>query len=261
MDHFAPLDNFRVHYQSHGSGKTTLIFLHGWGCDGNLWRLQAEALAPHARLLLVDLPGHGSSDKPEIPYTLDLLVRATAAVLDHAGVEKAVPVGHSMGGLVAYEFVRRHPTRCPALIWVDGTFAIPAQIDEQIAAMQKRAAGIRAPDGRKFITEFVLGLFTNATPAAVREEVTATILRTPAHVLASCMEGIAERSLFAPERLDLPVLALFCRFWKPEPWLDLFRSYLPQIEIHLLDEPGHYPMLEVPDVVNQALLDWAKIAK
>jgi pimeloyl-ACP methyl ester carboxylesterase len=258
MDLYAPLDNFRIHYRSAGSGPTTLIFVHGWGCDLNLWRLQAEALAPHARLLLMDQPGHGSSDAPDIPYTIDMLVRAVGAVLDHAGVEQAVPVGHSLGGMVAYEFARRHPARCPALIWVDGTFAIPAQIDEQIAANQQRAAGCRAPDGRQFIAEFVEGLFTPATPAAVRQEITATIQGTPVHVLAACMEGIASRSLYAPSRLDIPVLAIFCRFWKPEPWLSLFRDYLPQIEMQLLDECGHYPMLEEPEVVNQALLSFLR---
>jgi pimeloyl-ACP methyl ester carboxylesterase len=58
-------------------------------------------------VLPVDLPGHGLSDKPEIRYTLALFARAVTAVLDDAGVQKAAVVGHSMGGMVAYEFAGR----------------------------------------------------------------------------------------------------------------------------------------------------------
>ncbi len=250
---YVQLDGHRVRYRSAGAGNRALVFLHGLGCNLDLWRLQAPVLQEHARLLFIDLPGHGASDKPVIPYTVDLHLAAVSAVLDHAGVDRVIPVGHSMGGGIAYQFVRRNPRRCPALIWVDGTFAIPAQIDEQIADNQRRAADFRGLDGPVFIREFVESMFTPATPAAVRAEITAAFLATPAHVLASCLEGLVERSLFNLERLDIPVLALFCRFWKPEPWLDLIRSYLPQIEIDLLDDVGHYPMLETPAVVNQAL--------
>lgn len=253
---YAQLDGHRVHYQSVGQGSRGLVFLHGLGCNLDLWRLQAPALEECGRLLFIDLPGHGQSDKPEIRYSMDLLVRSVDAVLEHAGVDRVIPVGHSMGGGIAYEFVRRNRSRCPALIWVDGTFAIPEQIDEQIAANRQRAANFRGPDGPEHIREFVESMFTPATPAAVRQEIHATIQQTPANVLASCLEGLVERSLFNIERLDIPVLGLFCRFWKPEPWLDLFRSYLPQIEIHLLDDAGHYPMLETPEVVNQALVSF-----
>jgi len=255
-DWYVQPDGHRVHYRSIGEGGRALVFLHGLGCNLDLWRLQAPVLKEYGRLLFIDLPGHGASDKPEIPYTVDLHVGAVKAVLDHAGIERVIPVGHSMGGGIAYEFVRRHRSRCPALIWVDGAFAIPAQIDEQIAANRKRAADFRGPDGPGYIHEFVESMFTASTPAAVREEIHAAMLQTPAHVLASCLEGLVERSLFNLDRLDIPVLALFCRFWKPEPWLDLFRSYLPQIEIHLLDDVGHYPMLEAPDAVNAALVEF-----
>jgi pimeloyl-ACP methyl ester carboxylesterase len=53
-----------------------MIFLSGWVCDTSLWPNQAPALVPYSRVLLVDLPGHGPSDKPDIPYTLDLFARA-----------------------------------------------------------------------------------------------------------------------------------------------------------------------------------------
>ena len=74
QEQFANLDGHRVHYRSFGSGETAMIFLSGWGCDGSLWVNQVPALVPYGRVLLVDLPGHGGSDKPDIPYPLDLFL-------------------------------------------------------------------------------------------------------------------------------------------------------------------------------------------
>jgi len=115
-EEFAKLDGHRIYYRSFGSGETAMVFLSGWGCDTSLWRNQVPALLLYSRVLLVDLPGHGRSDKPDIPYTSDLFVRAVNAVIEHAGAQKAAVVGHSMGGMVAYEFARRWPERTIALI-------------------------------------------------------------------------------------------------------------------------------------------------
>jgi pimeloyl-ACP methyl ester carboxylesterase len=89
-EQFANLDGHRVHYRSFGCDKTAMIFLSGWGCDTSLWANQVPALGPTSRVLLVDLPGHGGSDKPDIPYTLDLFTRAVDAVLQEDPA--AIPV-------------------------------------------------------------------------------------------------------------------------------------------------------------------------
>jgi pimeloyl-ACP methyl ester carboxylesterase len=114
-EQFANLDGHRVYYRSFGSGKTAMIFLSGWGCDTSLWQNQVPALVPYSRVLLVDLPGHGGSDKPDIPYTPDLFTRAVNAVVEHARAPKAVVGGHSMGemGLQSGErhvLDQNHPT-------------------------------------------------------------------------------------------------------------------------------------------------------
>ena len=249
----ARLDGYCVHYQSIGSGSRAVVFLSGWGCDTSLWRNQAAALARYGRLLLVDLPGHGRSDKPDIPYTLSLFTRAVSAVLDDARVEKAVVVGHSLGGMVAYQFAREHPARTIALIWCDAAFGLPIEVDKQIAGFLAHAKEFRAPDYKDKVLEFIEPLFAPETPTAVREEVRRSILSTPQHVLANSQEGLADRAMFSPVVLDLPAFALFSPFWKPERFMDIFKKYLPRLEYEILPGVGHYPMLEKPAETNAAL--------
>ncbi|MGC9969550.1 MAG: alpha/beta hydrolase [Bryobacteraceae bacterium] len=252
-DRFARLDGYRIHYQSIGSGKRAVVFLSGWGCDTSLWRNQVPALARYGRLLLVDLPGHGRSDKPDIPYTISLFTRAVNAVLDDAHVEKAAVAGHSMGGMVAYQFAREHPEKTIALIWVDGTFGVPINVDQQIAEFLSRAKEFRSPDYKEKVSGFIDQLFVPATPATVREEVRQSILATPQHVLASCQEGFATRATFEHEVLNVPAFAVFSDFWHPERFMDTFKKYLPRLEYEVLSGVGHYPMLEKPAETNAAL--------
>jgi len=252
-DQFAILDGQRVYYRSFGSGKTAMIFLSGWGCDTSLWRNQAPALVPYSRVLLVDLPGHGRSDKPDIPYTRDLFLRAVHAVLEDACALKAIVVGHSLGGMVAYEFARRWPEETIALIWVDAAFSLPIDVDQQIAGLRKRAEEFRSPDYQEKVRQFVDQLYVPETPAAVRDEVSRSILSTPQHVLAGCMEGLADPRLFEHDTLDIPAFAIFSTFWHPERFIDIFKKTLPRFQYELLTGVGHYPMLEKPEQVNAAL--------
>jgi pimeloyl-ACP methyl ester carboxylesterase len=250
---YANLDGYRVCYRSFGSGKTAMIFLSGWGCDTSLWRNQVPALVLHSRVLLVDLPGHGRSDKPDIPYTPGLFTRVVHAVVEHALAPKVVVVGHSMGGMVAYEFARRWPEKTIALIWVDGTFSIPIDVDHQLAGLRRRAKEFRSPDYQEKVRQFIDQLYVPETPAAVREEVTRSILSTPQHVLAGCMEGLADRRLFEHDTLDIPAFAIFSPVWNPERFIDIFKKTLPRFQYEVLTGVGHYPMLEKPDQVNATL--------
>lgn len=99
--HYASLDGARIHYQSYGKGREALVFIHGWSCDLSHWRDQVADFQGRNRVIAVDLPGHGQSDKPKLAYTMDLFARAVDAVLRDAQVDRAVLVGHSMGTPVA----------------------------------------------------------------------------------------------------------------------------------------------------------------
>src|SRR5215469_1763668 len=117
---FARSGDGKVHYKPLGEGSTAVVFVHGWCCDHTVWRDQAAALDGKVRMLFVDLPGYGKSDKPKIDYTMDVFARGVDAVLQDAGVEKAVLVGHSMGTPVVRQFYRLFPAKTKALVFVDG---------------------------------------------------------------------------------------------------------------------------------------------
>ena len=88
---FLDVDHLKVHYTNYGKGDTALFFVHGWSCDETVWSEQAPALAEKIRVITIDLPGHGQSEKPKtIEYTMDLYARAIDAVLSDATVKSHV---------------------------------------------------------------------------------------------------------------------------------------------------------------------------
>ena len=87
---FVDIDHLKVHYTNYGKGDTALFFVHGWSCDETVWSEQAPALAEKIRVITIDLPGHGQSEKPQtIEYDKDLYVRAIDGVLSGANVKSA----------------------------------------------------------------------------------------------------------------------------------------------------------------------------
>ena len=114
----------RVHYVSYGkaSGKKSeaLVLIHGWTMNVDNWRDQIPEFAKRSRVIAIDLPGHGQSDKPQVAYSMNLFARAIEAVLHDAKEKRAVLVGHSMGTPVARQFYRKYPEKTLAIVIVDG---------------------------------------------------------------------------------------------------------------------------------------------
>src|SRR5437588_11967085 len=118
---FVDVDHLKVHYTNYGKGETALFFVHGWACDETIWAEQAPALAEKIRVITIDLPGHGQSDKPKtIEYDKNLYTRAIDGVMKDAGVKSVVLVGHSNGTAFIREYYRKYPPKVRALVNVEG---------------------------------------------------------------------------------------------------------------------------------------------
>jgi len=107
-----------IHYEVEGHG-LPLVLLHGGYTSSDLWRLRGwvESLREEWRLILVDLRGHGQSDKPHDPaaYRFSVLASDILAVLDDLGIASAAVFGFSLGAEVALRLAASHPDRVNAV--------------------------------------------------------------------------------------------------------------------------------------------------
>ena len=248
---FAKLDSHRVHYQSHGTGRDAIVLIHGWTCDLGFWRDQIPDLTKRARVIAVDLPGHGKSDKPKVAYTMDLFARAVDAVMQDAGVERGVLVGHSMGTPVARQFYRKYPQKTLALVIVDG----PLRPFGDKELMEQIITPLRGPDYKGQASQLIDGMLGTQVSPALREQIKTSMLSTPQHVAVSAMESMADESIWKQDKVDVPVLAVNAKspFWPPDSE-QFFRSIAPNIDYQMWEGVSHFLMMEKPKEFNAAVI-------
>jgi pimeloyl-ACP methyl ester carboxylesterase len=253
---FAKSGEVKVHYKSLGTGKKALVLVHGWSCDLTFWSEQVPALAGKVRLVLIDLPGHGKSDRPEVKYSMDFFAKAVDAVLTEAGVEEAVLAGHSMGTPVARQYYRLYPKKTRGLIAVDGSlrrFSVdPKQIEEFLAKF-------KGPEFKKVVGKFVDGMFTADTPPAVRERVKKVMESASPHVALSAMEGMFDPAVWKDDKIEVPVLALMApaKFWDAE-YEKYVRQLVKDLDYRVIQNVSHFLQMERPQAVNEAIVAFLK---
>ena len=187
-----------------------MVLVHGWGCNLDHWRDQIPDLAKRNRVVALDLPGHGQSDKPQVAYTMDLFANAIDAVMRDAKVERAVVAGHSMGTPVARQFYRKYPQKTLGIIIVDGGLRPfgTKEMREQFVAM------FRAPNYKEASAPMFAQMMGTLAPPD-QERVKSSFNNTPQHVLVSAMESMNQESLYGPDKMNVPVFAVLAKspFW------------------------------------------------
>lgn len=139
-------DGSEIHVEFYGSDHApTIILTHGWGPDSMVWYYAKKQLADQFRVIVWDLPGLGKSKKPKNrDYSLEKFASDLNAVLEAAGDEPAILLGHSMGAMMLLTFCRLFPERMQrrvaGLIIVDGTYTNPLKttvFNKLLLALQK----------------------------------------------------------------------------------------------------------------------------
>lgn len=104
---------------------TPMILIHGLGDEADTWRHVFVRLAQHRRVIALDLPGFGRSDRPQRAYTLAFFAQTVAALMAALGMERSVLVGSSMGAATAQRLALARPDVVEKLVLIGG--CVPAQ--------------------------------------------------------------------------------------------------------------------------------------
>ncbi len=255
QSHFATHGAERIHYVTLGHGQKTFVLVHGWACNLRVWREQIAALAGDARLILIDLPGHGQSGQPHAEYSMNFFADAVLAVLRAAGVEQATFIGHSMGAAVICRVCAQAPEKVVALVSVDGLLKRPQGAPGQAELL---LAQLQSPHYLAVATGLAASFFPVAGTEKLRDETVAEMLLTPHHVMAGAMAGLldAKNPDWDLKRVAVPVIALNA---KNSPWMagyeDYVRTLSPQSACRQFENAGHFLMLEQPAAFNDALME------
>lgn len=240
---------------------TAVLFIHGYPHDRSIWNHQMGALHGFRRIA-PDLRGMGESDAPDLGYSVETYAGDLAALLDALGVGQVVLCGLSMGGYIAFEFVRRWRPRVRGLVLMDTR----AEADTPEARRARDAAAATAREkGTAAIAESMLA--TALSPATrtgtpeLAERVLAMMAATPLPGLVGALGALRDRpdsTELLPTLDGIPTLVLVGEDDEITPPVRAraMADAIPRARFVEIPGAGHLPPLERPAETTQALLDF-----
>ena len=261
----------RIAYLDVGTGPP-VILIHGFGGSMWQWEHQQHALSQHFRVITLDLPGSGLSDKPDIDYRPDQFVDFLTGFMDALQIPRATLVGNSMGAGLAIAMALEHPARVDKLVLIDG---LPQHIMQKLTSPSlRRALETRAPTWLVSLGNRLFGgLMMEST---LREFVHDPALLTPAviersnrnrrrpgilkpilamkHVLPLWESGLALR-LGAVSHPTLVLWGEQDRVFPVAVGEELHRT-IKASRFITVPNAGHIPQWEQPDLVNRSLIEY-----
>lgn len=236
-----------------------LLFSNSLGTDLQVWDKVVPAFAGDFRVLRYDNRGHGLSDAPVAPYSLDDHVGDLTAVMDGAGVDKAIVVGLSVGGLIAQGLAARSPERVRALVLSNTAHRI-GSVESWTQRMDAISAGSIASIADAILERWFSAAFRRERVAelAVWRNM---LVRTPVQGYLGTCAALRDADLTAEAaRIAVPILCIAGTEDGATP-PDLVRStagLIPGARFHLIDGVGHIPGVENPDAVITAIRTFLK---
>ncbi|QDU22241.1 alpha/beta fold hydrolase [Urbifossiella limnaea] len=237
----------------------TLVLLHAFPLDRQMWRPQLAALAGTARVIAPDLPGFGKSPLPPEGWTVDSAADDVAALLDTLGQSGRVVVGGlSMGGYVAMAFARRYPERLAGLILAD-TRAEPD--DDTAKANREKLIVTAKSQGAAPVVDAMLpkllGEETRAKRPGVADAVRAMGAKQAGEGVAAALAALRDRPDAGPglDGLTAPLLVLVGEHdaVTPPTLAAAMAGRVYGSELVTVSGAGHLSNLENPDEFNAAV--------
>lgn len=244
------LDGVSVAYEAHGDGAPALVFVHGWSCDRTYWAGQVEAFAREFRVIALDLGGHGESGAERASWTVEAFAADVAAVVDKLDLDRVVLIAHSIAGDIIVEAARQLRGRVIGLVWVDackrlGVFRTPEQLRALLAPLEA--------DFVEQTRTWVRGLFGPNCDQALVERVALDMSAAPSEVARGMLalgKAHDRKTAVTLKELKLPIIAIN---GVDEP-TDIASMHHYGVDVVLMPNVGHFPMLENPDGFNAFLM-------
>lgn len=266
--------NLQVAMIDEGQSDQVLVLIHGLGSYAKGWTRNIPELAKHYRVIAVDLPGYGKSDKGFYPYTLPFYAQALTELLDALKIDKATFVGHSMGGQIAMVTSLLYPERVDKLVLVspagfekftdgEGAWMKKAMSPEFVhdTAIRNIDTNLKAnfyklpPEAEFMITERIQMRGAKDFDAycyAVSKNVAAMI----DYPMWDKLTRVKHETLifFGDKDNLIPNSAL--HGGSTEAIAQIGASQIPHNKLIMVPDCGHFVQFERPDVVNPAIVEF-----
>ena len=263
IEKFIMAGDTALHIADSQVGERCIVLLHGYLESMTVWEEFAYLLTPHARVITLDLPGHGISLVTGEVHTMEYLADTVADALDALGVERCTLVGHSMGGYVALAFAERHADKLAGLVLLHAT--PNSDTEEKAADRQREIDAIEAGRKELLVRKAAARRFAEQNRKRFADEIEDCIeiaLLCEDEGIVAILRGMGER----PDRnemlskLNAPQLFIFGRNddYIPTERAEAVVARHPQAEVAWLEQSGHMGFIEEAQLCAETIINFAR---
>jgi 3-oxoadipate enol-lactonase len=256
------VNGITVHFEMDGPESAPVVTLsHSLATDFSMWDLQVAVLTSGYRVLRYDTRGHGGTDAPKGPYTLEQLAEDAKALLHALGIPKTHFMGISMGGMIGQVLALKDPGLLRSLILCDTSSRIPEEAlpvwEERIGLAQKQGMdALVEPTMERWFTASFRG-----KPISVLEKIRDMIRTTPLKGYVGCSRAIMKLNL--TERLSEIALPTLIVVGEEDPGTPVAASQaihkqIKGSELVILKSAAHLSNIEQQDAFNTVVLDFLR---
>ena len=228
-----------------------LIFIHGSGETSFIWQNQIDGLNLDYKIIAIDLPSHGNSDKFLISeITLDLYVNVIEKLKESLKLEKMILSGHSLGGAIILSYYLKNPNDIESLILC----ATGARLRTSPVIFQQLT-----DDYKQYLDYLRQTAFHRKTPKSVIDIYREQLSKVDPQVIYNDFKICDGFDVF-PEisRISVPCLILCgdSDILTPPKYSQYFDTNIKDSKLHIIQQAGHMVMLEKPQLVNQYIQEF-----
>jgi 3-oxoadipate enol-lactonase len=251
-------NGIEISYLAEGDGPW-LTMSHSLACSLHMWDEQAAVLAGHFRVLRFDTRGHGGSEAPKGPYSLEMLADDLKGLLDALGVKETHYVGLSLGGMIGQTFALKYPGILKTLILADTTSRYPPEAasvwTERIKVAETQGM---EPLVQPTLERWLTAPFRSANSARTKQ-IGDMIRTTPVAGYVGCSHAIPKINLTARLReIEAPGLVIVGEQdggTPPAMAREIHENY-PGSELIVIPAAAHLANVEQPGAFNATLADF-----
>lgn len=263
MEKFIMADGCATRVRENGGEEPAIVLLHGYLESIEVWEEFIPLLSPPCRVVAIDLPGHGISEVKGPVHTMEFEADVVHAVLLQLGVKRCCVVGHSMGGYVALEFLRKYPEMLSGIVLLHST---PNPDSEAKRADRQREIDLIDAGKKDLLARMTPDKgFAAENRSRLKgkiEELADQILLTEDEGIQALLRGMCQR----PDSNDLlrnsPIPQLFILGRGDEyitaPVAEKLIADQPQARIAWMEHSGHMSFMEEPEKCAETILTFVR---
>ena len=252
---YASIDGLKISYKHYASqprvNNRRVIFIHGTGCNTRVFERHLGVLSTRHEVAAIDLPGHGESTGSGFRGVADY-AHYVAKLIEHLEWESCVVAGHSLGGAIGLAVALYYPKYVEGLLLVDTGARL--RVDPGIIETARRAA-----HGEDLPPSNPRRGFARGTSQNIVDEI--NVITEQCSPLVTYKDWIADDTCDLMSRLPsiiVPSLAI-CGDedeFTPIKYHEYFRDNLPNCQLKIIPDAGHWPFVEQPLLFDRTVLEF-----